>query len=319
MKKVTLILFLLLFGASSWGQSLQISDFKAAVADGTGADARTAVTDPDEELCAVLRMETKLTGLTFEAGLYGIIDVRYGEGVVYVYLPRSARKISVAHKDYEALRDWPIPMTLEAGRTYSMKLAVETPKPKPAPAPAKRVAHAPTRSQTYNPVAKTVQQPVKKEMAVVPQTKDFCTHFIDAYVGFQCYEFDYGFSMDDYWVGASYTWLEKRVGGYVSAGIDMDVAFSLFAGPAVRLTSPETSGLDLQLYSGIGVMNGSFAVDTGLRFAWRSKYDVSLWDFSIGCQYYDKTIVPTVSVGLGIWGIPVIIGLGLSIIALGSI
>ena len=319
MKHATLILVLLLLGASSWGQTLRISDFKAAVADGAGADVRTAVTDPDGELCAVLRMETRLTGLTFEAGLSGIMDVRYGDGVIYLFIPRSARKISVAHKDYEALRDYPIPMTLEAGRSYSMKLTIDQPKPKPSPAPANKVSQAPARTQTYNPAAKTVQQPVRKEFSVVPETKDFCTHFIDAYVGFQCYEFDYGFSMDDYWVGASYTWLEKRVGGYVSAGIDMDVAFSLFAGPAVRLTSPETSGLDLQLYSGIGVMNGSFAVDTGIRFAWRSKYDISFWDFSIGCQYYDKTIGPTVSVGIGIWGIPVVIGLGLVVLAVGGV
>ena len=305
MKKVTPILVLLLFGASSWGQSLRISDFKSAVADGAGVKVNTAVTDPDGNLCAVLRMETKLTGLTFEAGLSGIMDVRYGEGVVYVYLPRSARKISVAHKDYEALRDWPIPVTLEAGRTYSMKLTAEKPKPKPQP--ASRPSPKP-----YSP-SKPAPTPIS-----IPQPMDFCTHFIDAYVGFQCYEFDYGFGLDDYWVGASYTWLEKRVGGYVSAGVDMDVAFSLFAGPAVRLTNPETLGLDLQLYSGIGVMNGCFAVDTGLRFAWRSKYDVSLWDFSIGCQYYDKTIVPTVSVGLGIWGIPVVIGLGLVVLAVGS-
>lgn len=254
MKKVTLIFVLLFLGASSWGQSLRISDFKSAVADGAGANVNTAVTDPDGNLCAVLRMETKLTGLTFEAGLSGIMDVRYGDGVIYVFIPRSARKISVAHKDYEALRDWPIPVTLEAGRTYSMKLTVETPKPKPSPAPAKNASQAPARTQTNIPAAKTVQHPVKKEFSVVPETKDFCTHFIDAYVGFQCYEFDYGFSMDDYWVGASYTWLEKRVGGYVSAGVDMDVAFSLFAGPAVRLTNPETLGLDLQLYSGIGVL-----------------------------------------------------------------
>ena len=35
------------------------------------------------------------------------------------------------------------------------------------------------------------------------------------------------------------------------------------------------------------------------------------WDFGFGCQFTRGTITPTVSLGLYIWGIPTLIGIGL--------
>lgn len=321
MRKTTLLLLLALTSLAARGQAIRIHDFQMAVADGAASDVRTAVTDPDGELCAALRMETRLSGWTFEAGLSGIMDVRYGEGVIYVYVPRHTRRISVGHKDYAPLRDWQISLTLEAGRTYSMKLLVEKPKPATKPEQtisAKNTYSAPVRTQSAR---MAMAQPVQPATATVPTIKEprFCTHFIDAYAGFQLYKDDDAIDVYDYWAGLSYTWLEKRVGAYVSAGISVDdIMFSLVAGPVVRLTSPESSCVDLQIYGGAGIMGGGFAVDAGLRFGWRSQHDVSLWDFGLGCQYHDRTFTPTVSVGLCIWGVPVTIGLGVMLVMLGT-
>lgn len=313
MRKTTLLILLMLAALPLRGQAIRISDFKLAVADGAAADIRTAVSDLDGELCAVLKMETRLSGWTFEAGLSGIMDVRYGDGFIYVYVPRGTRKISVGHKDYAPLRGWPIPLTLEAGRTYSMKLVVE----KPSQAPSGRTVPAPVRAQATRPVASPA--PATRTVAQAISEPEFCTHFIDAYVGFQLYKDDGAIDVYDYWAGLSYTWLEKRVGAYVSAGVSVDdFMFSLVAGPTVRLTSPESSRVDLQFYGGVGIMGGGFAVDAGLRFGWRSRHDVSMWDFGLGCQYHDRTFTPTVSVGLCIWGVPVTIGLGVVLLSLGA-
>lgn len=305
MRKTTILILLTLAALPLRGQAIRISDFKLDVADGAAADVRIAVTDPDGELCAALKLETRLSGWTFEAGLNGVMDVRYGDGVIYVYVPRGTRKISVGHKDYTPLRDWLIPITLEAGRTYSMKLSTD--KPKPAPKPRRETF--PEQTVHTIPTVRTV----------APVEPMFCTHFADAYVGFQLYRVDDEIAVYDYWAGLSYTWLEKRVGAYVSTGFSIDdIMFSLIAGPAVRLTRPETSSLDLQIYGGAGFAGGSFAVDTGIRFAWHSEYDVSMWDFGVGCHYNNGSFTPTISVGLCIWGIPVIIGVGVVLVALGA-
>jgi len=322
MRKTTLLILLTLAALPLRGQAICISDFKLDVADGAAADVRTAVSDLDGELCAVLGMETRLSGWTFEAGLSGIMDVRYGDGVIYVYVPRGTRKISVGHKDYAPLRDWPIPMTLEAGRTYSMKLVVEKPKPASKPkhttAPVQKTSPTHVRTQTARTAALRPVQ-TATEVAPIRIEPEFCTHFIDAYAGFQLYRDEGDIEVYDYWAGLSYTWLENRVGAYVSAGISVDdIMFSLVAGPAVRLTNPESSRIDLQVYGGAGIMGGGFAVDAGLRFGWRCQHDISMWDFGLGCQYHDRTFTPTVSVGLCIWGIPVTIGLGVMLVMLGA-
>lgn len=322
MRKTPILILLMLATLPLRGQAIRISDFKLDVADGAAADVRTAVFDLDGELCAVLKMETRLSGWTFEAGLSGIMDVRYGDGVIYVYVPRGTRKISVGHNDYVPLRDWPIPMTLEAGRTYSMKLVVEKSKPAPKSkqtmAPVKKTSFTPVRTQA---TSAATQRPVQTATEVTPIKiePEFCTHFIDAYAGLHLYKDEGAIEVYDYWAGLSYTWLEKRVGAYVSAGISVDdIMFSLVAGPAVRLTNPKSSRVDLQVYGGAGIMGGGFAVDAGLRFGWRSQHDVSMWDFGLGCQYHDRTFTPTVSVGLCIWGIPVTIGLGVMLVMLGA-
>ena len=79
MKKTLLILILL--RCITVSAQIRISDSKQSLSDGAAADARTSVDDPDGQLCSVLKLETKLNGWTFDAGLAGIIDTRYGDGI----------------------------------------------------------------------------------------------------------------------------------------------------------------------------------------------------------------------------------------------
>ena len=126
MKKA--ILILLLLQTVPVGAQIRISDFKQSHSDGAASDVRTALADPDGKLCALLKLETKQSGWTFDTGLAGIMDTKYEDGLIWLYVPASARKITVAHKDYGTLREWSFPISLEPGRTYTMKLSYQYPK-----------------------------------------------------------------------------------------------------------------------------------------------------------------------------------------------
>lgn len=295
MKKTLLIILLL--RCITVAAQIRISDFTQSFSDGAAADLRTAVADPDGQLCAALKLETKQTGWTFDAGFDGIMDAKYGDGIILLYVPASARKLTVAHSRYGVLRDWGFPVSLEPGRTYTMKLSYERPRQKsPAqhpvivPAPT-----APTRIQS-----------------------SFCSHFVDFYAGFDCsrsYDDYYAFD-DEAWFGFSYTWIGNRVGPYMSLALNTDGGFSVLGGAVFRLTDPRTASLDWQLYGGAGLIDRNIGLDIGTRFAWRSSRSLSRWDFGFGCQFSKETVMPTVSVGFYIWGIPVLVGIGLVAFAL---
>ena len=281
--KRTLIILALLQSLTVTAQ-IRITDFKVAASD----NPRTFCTDPDGELCAALKLETKLSGWTFDAGLPGIIDTRYEEGAIWLYVPKSVRKLTVAHKEYGVLRDWPIPVSLAAGHTYSMTLTREVSKPVP-------VRQTAQRTNTINRTS-------------------FSSHFRDMTAAIVVERaMEGGFEPSDYYrFGLSYTWLGKWVGPYISGSTNFDGDWAVAAGAAFRLTNPETSAMDWQLYAGPALSATGFGAEIGTRIAWRTKGSVSLWDFGIGCQFYRDQIVPSVSVGLCIWGIPVALGICLA-------
>ena len=293
MKRILIILALL--QSLSLTAQIRITDFKVASSD----NPRTFCADPDGELCAALKLETKLSGWTFDAGLPGIIDTRYEEGAIWLYVPRSVQKLTVAHKEYGVLRDWPIPVSLAPGHTYSMTLVREAPRPAPVRQTAQR-----TISASRVPV------PGPKQDA----PKSFSSHFLDMTASIVVERGgEGGFEPSDYYrFGFSYTWVGNRVGPYVSGSTDFDGDWAFAAGAAFRLTNPETSAMDWQLYAGPALSASGFGAEMGTRFAWRTKGSVSLWDFGFGCQFYRDQIVPSVSVGLCIWGIPVALGICLT-------
>ena len=333
MKKSILILMLL--QSFTVAAQIRISDFKQSHTDGAASDVRTSLSDPDGKLCAVLKLETKQSGWTFDTGLDGIIDTRYEDGLIWLYVPASARKLTVAHKEYGTLREWSFPVSLESGRTYTMRLSYDRPRPAtssrnttttptPAPNPRPASAYQSTSSRTVQPKPAPKNTSSDSDwIGLYPPNrsgKEFCNHFADFYMGFGCSK-DYGDYYEttgDVWCSLSYTWIGNRIGPYMSLGTNFDECGSVFGGVAYRITNPDTANLDWQVYGGLGLMDGMFGLDIGTRFAWRSSYTLSHWDFGFGCQFTQGTIMPTVNVGLYIWGIPTLICLGLVACAMGG-
>ena len=329
------ILILLLFQSFTVAAQIRISDFKQSHADRAASDVRAAIPDPDGRLCCVLKLETKQTGWTFDAGFAGIMDTRYEDGLIWLYVPASARKLTVAHKEYGTLRERRFPVSLESGRTYTMKLTYERPRPAtpsrtttttPTPAPNPRPAsvYQPKSSRNVSPNPVSTNKSTDSGLICLfsPDRvgKEFCNHFADFYMGFPCSK-DYSdyYEVDDYiWFGLSYTWIGNRIGPYLSLGTNFDESFSVLGGVAYRITDPETALLDWQVYGGVGLIDGMFGLDVGTRFAWRSSYSLSHWDFGFGCQFTHGTIMPTVNVGFYIWGIPTLVCIGLATCAMGA-
>ena len=294
-----LTILALLLPVAAGAQSIRISDFHPTVTDASAPDA---VLDADGALCALLRIQTRETGWTFEAGMAGITDVIYGKDAIYVYVPAGARILSVAHPDAAPLRNWIFPIRLEPGRSYSMKLETVVPEPtpveRPVPVVRQRAAHTPPPPAVRHP----------------PGEKDFCWHFTDAYLGFVNDREGY---TDECFIGMRYTYLQHNVGPYLSAAFSTDEMSAFFTGAAYRFTRPESCDLDFQAYGGIGLAYGCrFAGEAGIRFGWKSERKLSGLDFGVGCQFWKGAFVPTVEVGLYIWGVPVVLGLCLALHAL---
>lgn len=309
MKRPVLIALSLLLTLGTASAQVRISGFRPCPQDSRPGEGGFP-DDPDGMACAALLLSTPVSGWTFDAGLTGIVETRYEDGSVWIYVPASARKLTVAHRSYGVLRDWPFPVTLEPGRTYTMTLCAEQPRQAP---PTRSVPTSPVKPSPPRHTAVPARDPFPKEEV----QKEFSQHFADLYVGFGCSRSEGGAfaGSGDTWLGFSYTWIGGRIGPYLSLGTDFGERHTLSAGIAYRLTSPRTASLDWQLYGGVGMVAGALGGEVGTRLGWRSASRLSRWDIGAGCQFTAGAIIPTVSVGLYIWGIPALVGVGLVVCA----
>lgn len=278
-KQISILLFscLCVFAGA---QSPQVYDFRPLPSDRTALREQTSRLDMGGNECALLKLETPEGGWTFDAGADVIEEVRKVDGGVWIYLPAGSTVLNAAHKEWGVLR-WRFPESLQAGATYSAKLR-----------------HASAARQGRMP---------REEPAVTPRAKPFegkrlSTHFVDAFVGL------HDGNIASY--GLSYTYMTPWVGPYASLSYDYESRVSVFAGASVRPLGPDAA-LDWQVYGGAGLAACTrLTPEVGMRIGFRSAGSVSCWDFGFGCQFTSEGVMPTISVGLCLWGIPVVVCLG---------
>ena len=117
----TLILFVL--GAVASAQTIEVTDFTFNEHDLTPLQPGTMVLDQNGDKCALIKIITTVKGFTFDVGSLGVMktdDKHTGE--IWVYVPYGINKITLSHPEYGQLRNYPIPVSIEKGRTYIMKL-----------------------------------------------------------------------------------------------------------------------------------------------------------------------------------------------------
>ena len=126
MKLKPFFLFLLLgCSLAMSAQNITVKSFTALPDDNTATTAEGKRIDQNGDVAALIKMVTDESGLNFEGGALGIVDAKHLQGEVWVWVPRSARKITVKHPKLGVLRDYRYPVEIKAGQTYEMVLEFE--------------------------------------------------------------------------------------------------------------------------------------------------------------------------------------------------
>ncbi len=122
----TLIHIFLFIPAILFGQELSVQSFYLADKDLTANTPGTMVKDQNGEVCALIKVETTLKGFTFDVGVLGVASIVEQPAEIWVYVPFGIRKITLQHPQLGLIRDFPLPCTIDKGRTYILKLNAST-------------------------------------------------------------------------------------------------------------------------------------------------------------------------------------------------
>lgn len=122
MKRLNLILALLFSVLYASAQEMSIEDFYLAETDLTANTPGTMMNDQNDNLCALIKIETIHDGFTFDVGTLGVRDTRRVGGELWVYVPYGVRKLLISHPQLGVIRDFAFPCPIEKGRTYILKL-----------------------------------------------------------------------------------------------------------------------------------------------------------------------------------------------------
>jgi hypothetical protein len=87
-------------------------------------DARVhhAKQDQNGEVAALIKVVTTETGFAWDGGSLGIVDAVRKTGEYWVYVPRSAQRITISHDKLGVLRNYAYPVPIEAATVYEMRL-----------------------------------------------------------------------------------------------------------------------------------------------------------------------------------------------------
>lgn len=334
MKKIACILALTLLCVFAAAQKVSVTEFKQCDPS-EPLGVRSSHIDPSGSICAQIRVRTPLKGWTFEAEMAGIEDVRQVQDAVILYVPSYTHTLSFSHPDAGSLRNWSIPQTLQPGGTYVLTLnvgAVTAPKKvntvkvretQAAVQKSSTAATAATRSSSSHSSRSGGAVMAAKPRATASldgaparpaiqytRRKDYCERFVDLYGG--CTFSTRGDGPDGLVLGLQYCLFNDRAGAYVSMGLSGEESWTAFLGVGARpFFSRTASDFDFQVYGGLGLADmQNVAAEIGVRAAWKRTHSLSLWDVGIGCQVWRGCVTPTVSLGFAIWGIPVLVSLG---------
>lgn len=122
MKKSLIFVFLWLLCLGAAAQSISVKSFKALPMDLTASSLEGKRIDQNGDVAALIKVVTTETGFVFEGGTLGIVDTQQRVGEIWVWVPRSSRKITILHQQLGGLRDYRYPIEIEAERTYEMVL-----------------------------------------------------------------------------------------------------------------------------------------------------------------------------------------------------
>lgn len=122
-KRLLTFVLLITFSGSLFAE-ISVKSFRRLETD---LDARLneAVKDQNGDLCAIIKVVTSQTGFTFDCGQIGIMKTVQKTGEIWVYVPFSTKRITIAHPQLGFLRDYMFPMPVEKATVYELVLTTD--------------------------------------------------------------------------------------------------------------------------------------------------------------------------------------------------
>ena len=107
-------------------QSMKVVQFRELTNDLTANLYGTSKTDENGEVAALIKIVTPETGFSFDGGSLGIVSVENKPGEIWLYVPRRAQRLTIAHAAFGVLRNYTYPVPVEGAKTYEMLLDIGT-------------------------------------------------------------------------------------------------------------------------------------------------------------------------------------------------
>ena len=118
MKKSLFLICFVLLGFLAFSQNMSVESFRCLDND---LSARVAkVRDQNGELCALIRLNTPERG--FEFGGCSIETSKQKTGEIWVFVSPGVKFITIKHRDFGAIINYPFPESIKSGYAYEMKL-----------------------------------------------------------------------------------------------------------------------------------------------------------------------------------------------------
>ncbi len=105
-------------------KAIQVDGFDLDQGDLTAMQQGTSVLDKDGNRCALIKIGTKESDLTFDVGAQGIAKTEHKTGEEWLYVPSGIRTIQITHPQFGSYQ-YVIPRKVEKGRTYNMQLSFD--------------------------------------------------------------------------------------------------------------------------------------------------------------------------------------------------
>jgi formylglycine-generating enzyme required for sulfatase activity len=103
-------------------QEIVVKSFRLLENDLDAITAGTTEKDGYGETAAIIKVVTTQKGFVFDAGQMDIVKTVPKPAEIWVYVPHGLKKISISHPQLGSLKDYYLPLTIEAARVYEMVL-----------------------------------------------------------------------------------------------------------------------------------------------------------------------------------------------------
>ncbi len=118
MKKVISLIAFVLISCVAFSQHMSIELFRCLENDLSARAAK--VEDINNELCALIRLNTPERGFEFAGCNVEKVEQKTGE--IWVFVSPGVKFITIKHRDFGAIINYPFPEQIKAGYVYEMKL-----------------------------------------------------------------------------------------------------------------------------------------------------------------------------------------------------